>query len=157
MATATNAQSNAASVQSAITRKQRSTASHGPGYPSGYKILKQTVSLAATDLQNGDSVDILVFPQDCYLQGLRIKATELDTGVDALTFDIRVDSDVLINNSTIGQGGGSDEMDSNIDPTLLDVSGSTLKFVPETSAGLGAAGTLTVYAYVLLNSVIDAW
>ena len=157
MATTTNATTQAP-LEAAIAKKQRSIAARGPGYYSGAKIIKQVVSLASTDLQNGDSVDILTFPGRCFLTGLWIKITDVDTnGTPALTFDIRADSDVLINNSTAGQAGGNDQLDADLDPVLLDVSGSVLKFVPETSAATAAAGTLTVYAAINTDGVIDSF
>lgn len=159
MATATNSNSSATSVEKAVAAKQRYLASRGPGYFHGQRILKQTITLATADLDAADSTDILVFPQHCYLTGLLIKVTELDTGVDAITFDVKVDTDVLINESTVGQAGGNDELDANLDPAILDVSGSTLKFVVSTGPGTAnaAGGTLTVYAFVNLDGVIDSW
>lgn len=157
MATATNSNSSAASIEKAVAGKQRFQAQKGPGYFTGTRVLKQTIALAVADLDAADSTPILVFPPRAYLLGLRVKLTDVDGGAGAPTFDVKSGSTVLISESTIGLAGGSDEMDLDIDPTLLDVAGQTLSYAQVVAPTTPAAGTLTVYATVNFDGVIDTW
>lgn len=110
------------------------------------------VSLAATQVDNtNDQVLCYLFPDRAYLwggaDGLRVKATDMDTGTPALTMNFGIgDSDgtidtTLINASTIGQAGGVDEIDTGKDP-WIDVGGKYLIMDVGTAAGTEAAGSL---------------
>lgn len=107
-------------------------------------------ALLTTDLQSDDLVKLYKFPPGAYLTDLRITASDMDTNATpALVFDIVTVNDadsidvVVINDSTIGQGGGSDRID---DAAVGEFVGDKwLAFDGVTNAATGAAGTLKVF------------
>lgn len=109
----------------------------------------QTVAATNTETAN-DLLFTFQFPNDCYLYDLQVTVTDLDSGAN-LVFDV-ITSDtgasggtevVLINDTSIGQTGGSDELDRNNGLMLSDVSGLYLGIKVGTGAAAGAqAGTI---------------
>lgn len=80
-----------------------------------------------------------------------IKTTDLDTnGAPAIVLDVGDDTtaDYFINGSTIGQAGGSDELDANVVPKEYAVD-DTLDVLIQVAPATGAtSGTVEMWAYV---------
>ena len=112
---------------------------------------KGVVTIPTTALDDvGDKVVLFTYPAVAQLWGLKIKATDMDTNVaPGLVFDITVQTPagagevVLISGATIGQAGGKDELDLNLDPVDLAVGGKQLCLKTTTVSATPAAGTLT--------------
>ena len=108
----------------------------------------------------GDEHYVLRFPDQTYLVALQVTSTEMDTGVDALVMDFQTQTSggteaKLITGSTIGQGGGSDELDANLGSSLLDVSNLYLGHEVTTDAATPAAGTLRYKGLVWMGAPIS--
>lgn len=124
---------------------------NGRVFPSGLTIEEITEALTTGDLDLNDTKLLYEFPAEAWLPwfGLRIKSTDLDTGVAAVVLDFGIgDSDgvidtTLISGSTIGQAGGVDDTDATVAP-WVDVSGKYLIVKVTTAPATAAAGTLTI-------------
>lgn len=143
----TAATANKAAFKNALAKNRR-TASGRPMAPLGIFYVEVDVPLATTDLQAADVLTFIEFPDVCYLLGGSVTVTDLDSdATPAIVFDINVNdgsTDVaLVNDSTIGQGGGSAAFSHGKIPGY-DVSGYTLNLTPSVSADVAVAGTLTV-------------
>jgi hypothetical protein len=146
------------SVYSAIGKTRRKNTG-GPQKPYGLELLKVEVDLVTTDLQQDDIVALFQFPQGTRLIAGAVVATDMDThATPTLSFDITLsaatdgsNATVLINDSTIGQGGGQDGFDT-LDYLGKDVSNLYLCYECEASAATAAAGTLTAYILVYYNT-----
>ncbi len=167
MATATN-DTTSSGPRGSAAKLQRAIAARGPGLPYGDRIYKQTVALVAGDLTLNNVIPVISFPANdargVFLKILRLKITDLDTnGAPLITFSmIAYDSAgsvvaTLIANSTKAQAGGNDELDLDLDPTLLDMAGLTIKFKVTAAPATAAAGTLTVYAAVNYDGAITSF
>jgi hypothetical protein len=162
MATATN-DTSANGIYKASAAKERFRASRGPGLAWGVKTYKQVIALVAGDLDASDETPVFAFPDNTYLLRLDVKSTDLDTDgtpavlLDFITEDSAGTEVVLINDSTIGQAGGNDELDTNLDPSARDVSNKSIKLKVATAPDAAQAGTLTAYATVVFGGVITSF
>jgi hypothetical protein len=148
-------QINKTAVASAIGKRRRKNTG-APQKPQGLELLKLTVALGTTDIDDVDDIVALCqFPQGTRLLSGSVVATDMDThATPTLAFDITLSASatgttptVLINNSSIGTGGGQDAFDT-LDYFGKDVSNLYLCYECEAAASTGAAGTLTVYLLV---------
>lgn len=119
-----------------------------------------TVPTTAIDDAN-DILRLFKFPAGAYLWQLRITATDMDTNATpTLVFDILAidDSDTtkqtLINDTTIGQGAGSDSLDEAQIGKFVGNYWLALK--TGTAAATAAAGTLKVVALYSLGVMTSA-
>lgn len=157
MATATNGTA-ASAITNSVAKLQRKNASRGLNKPSGIKTFYQPVALATGDTTLNVKSTILTFPaQDGILTSLRMKLPQLDSNATpTVKSDIILDNAAgstvitLISQSTKGQGasGGSDELDLDLDPTLLNVNGLVLKHKAQTASATAVAGTAYFIATV---------
>lgn len=125
----------------------------------------QTVE--ATNVETAaDALFVFQFPNDCYLYDLQVTITDIDTdGSPAAVFDVLTSTTgasggtevVLINDSTIGQAGGSDELDRNSGHMFRDVSGLYLGIKMATGAATAAAGTITFKGIVHIGAPITGF
>ena len=115
------------------------------------------VDIATTNVDDAaDQVFFLTFPGKAYLMDLQVTAEDLDDGTD-LVFDVIVENSagtevVLINDTTIGQAGGSDRLDAD-GHLLRDVSNQMLGIKIVTAAGTPAAGAITLKGVVWLGDL----
>jgi hypothetical protein len=160
-ATDTNAAyANKAALSRAL-RKNQIARGQKPTKPSGLFVIERAIPVAATNVETAnDELYLLQFPDgNVRLLNLRITATDLDTdGSPALVFSIKTETTggtevTLISGSTIGQAGGSDDLDANTPLASLDVGGEYLIMDVSTGAATAAAGTLTVQATVFIDPV----
>lgn len=157
--TATLASANKKSLYRAIQRE--STRRHNsPLRPRGTFTFERDFTIATTYIDDaGDEARLIEFPDGVvYLDELKIEATDMDAnGAPALVFDIITDDGttelVLINDSTIGQAGGTDELDANVDPDSLSVGGKYLSLKTGVAAATPAAGTLTVRFKITIDPI----
>jgi len=119
-------------------------------------------TVAATNTETaGDELFTIKFPDETYLLSLQVTASVLDSnGIPALVFDTIVEDSagsetVLINDSTIGQAGGSDELDANAGHILRDVSNQYLGFKVATGAATAAAGTIRYKGLVWMGPLVN--
>lgn len=125
--------------------------------PLSVVLLQFVVSVKTTNIDDAaDEVLIAYFPGETYLLALAITATDMDTdATPALVFDINRDDltteTTLINNTTIGQGGGSDDLDADGGHMGRWLTDSYLSMKTVTAADTPAAGTLTVNVLVARN------
>ena len=122
----------------------------------------QTVAATNTD-DVGDALFTFQFPNDCYLYDLQVTVTDMDAGTDLVLDVITSDTGasggtevVLINDTTIGQAGGSDELDRNLGYMLKDVSGLYLG-IKTGVAGSGVAGTVRFKGIVHIGSPVTGF
>lgn len=125
--------------------------------PNGLFYIEKDCPVLAADLDLQDDETYLIqFPDVCYLMAGSVTVTDMDSGVAALVFDINVDDgsteQTVINDSTIGQGGGSAAF-SNTKVPGMDVGGQYLALKVVTAAGTAAAGTVTVRVLVSTTKV----
>lgn len=119
-------------------------------------------TVATTNTETADDeLFTLKFPDETYLISLQATATDLDSNVaPALVFDVIVEDSagtevVLINDTTIGQAGGSDELDANSGHILRDVSNHYLGFKVGTGAATAAAGTIRYKGLVWIGPLVN--
>jgi len=115
-------------------------------------------TVAATNTETeADELFVLTFPEKCYLEHLLVTITDVDTNATpTLVFDVIVENSagtevVLINDATIGQAGGTDELDANL--FLTDVSEKKLGIKVVTGSATAAAGTITFKGRVWLGNL----
>jgi hypothetical protein len=133
--------------------------------PSGLKLFKGAVSLATTQIDDvADETYFFRFPKVAFLSRVQVQLTDCDTNATpTLVVDINTDDGTtevtLINNTTIGQAGGFDELDLGIDTLGKDVSDLYLSMKVVTAAATAAAGTLTyvVEYYAGSRDAITTW
>jgi len=109
------------------------------------------VPTTSLDTQN-DEYFFFTFPAqtNCYLVALEVTTDDLDAhATPALVFDVNIENAAgtevtLINNTTIGQGGGSDLLDADGGHILRDVTGQKLGIKIVTIAATAAEGTVTL-------------
>lgn len=101
------------------------------------------------------------FPENynIYLMDLQVTTDDLDTGATpAAVFDVILDDGssevVLINDSTVMQGGGSDRLDADGGHLLRLVSGSWIGTKMATGAATASAGTVTLKGLVYVGTPI---
>lgn len=125
----------------------------------------QTVATTNVD-DAGDALFTFQFPADCYLYDLQVTVTDLDSdGSAALVFDVITSTTgasggtevVLINDTTIGQAGGSDELDRNGGLMLSDVSEKYLGIKVATASATAAAGTIRFKGIIHIGSPITGF
>lgn len=123
-------------------------------------IFEAEVPTTSTDEQN-DEYRLGYFPDDynIYLMDLQVTADDMDThATPTAVFDVNLDdgsSEVtLINNSTVMQGGGSDELDADAGHVLRSVSGNWLVVKMVTAGATPAAGTVTLKGLVYVGTPI---
>ncbi len=129
------------------------SAVNSPQLPTGFTPFWGEVEVATTSLDEAcDDVLLFTFPAVAYLPTgvgtLRFRLDELDTNGDALVLDFGIsDVDgvidtVLINDTTVGQAGGVDDLDTLVQDPFIDVGGKYLTMTVVTAAGTAAAGTV---------------
>jgi len=142
---------------------QRKRVTSHPMRPVGFYPFESTTAIATTSLDDvNDEVYLVKFPENCYLLGssLVVTATDMDTNATpTLVFDINIDTGLsestMVNNSTIGQAGGTDYSEATgIPEGLIDVGGDYLGMKVVTAAATGAAGTITVQGIVYVGSFL---
>jgi hypothetical protein len=128
--------------------------------PTGLYLIEASAAVATTNVDDAnDELRIVEFPDgQVYLLDLKVELTDCDTnGAPALVVDFITDDGsteaVLINDSTIGQAGGTDDLDANVDMDNLEVGGKFLAMKVVTAAATAAAGTVTVRALVYIDPV----
>lgn len=119
-------------------------------------VVSETVATTSIDDVN-DEVRLVKFPDRCYLIALQVTATDMDTNATpTLRFDVQVDDDStevdLIANSTVGQGGGSDELDEDAGHLLREVSNKYLQIKVDAVSATPASGTLTFKGLVYIEA-----
>ena len=127
--------------------------------PAGvYMFDSGSQTVAATNTETAaDELFSLVFPGDCFLIGLQVQVSDLDSnGAPAIVFDVNAQTSAgvnttLINDTTIGQAGGYDELDANVGAYLLDVSNQKLGFKIVTGAATAVAGTVRYKGLVYIG------
>lgn len=118
------------------------------------------VAIATTNIDDvNDEVRLVKFPDQCRLIDFQVTATDMDTNATpTLAFDIRTDdgsTEVLyISATTIGQAGGTDEVDLAVNLIGTDVSNLYLSTKVTTVSATGAAGTIRVKGLVWLGNRI---
>lgn len=135
----------------AIATKSYASTGFNQHSPTNLICEQVTVSLATTNIDNADDgVVFYQFPSAAYLWDLSVYATDMDTNATpTLVFDVGIgDSDgavdtVLINDTTIGQGAGRDDLDATVQK-WVNCSSKYLMIDIVTAAATAAAGTLTV-------------
>lgn len=127
--------------------------------PMGPFFLDYQVSIDAADLDTNDEVLVAQMPSvqvktelGIYLMGLWVNLTDVDThATPTHAADFMAGSTVLISGSTIGQAGGSDDLDANLFLPGTDIQGLDIKMKSTTGAATAAAGTLKVRLLVILD------
>lgn len=148
-ATRTASTANAQSLVAQLQREKREDTGF-QWLPEGFYVFERVVSLLTTNLDDAnDEVYLALMPLNTYLVHLQVTMTDVDThATPTLVFDINTDDGstevTLIDGSTIGQGGGSDELDANGGHYLRDISGKYIALKVATGTATGAAGTITL-------------
>ena len=117
--------------------------------------------MATTSLDEAnDTVYIIALPanRNVYLKNLQMVADDLDSGATpALTLSaIATDGSTtktLISASTIGQGGGNDDLDANLGLGDYDFGGYWIATKVGTGAATAAAGTVKFIATVFVGDI----
>lgn len=127
---------------------EETTMVHGDCIP---RIFGDSYTIATTSLDDaGDIRRLYLFPAGAYLTDLRVTVTDSDThATPTLVFDVvstdssDVVSDVFINDTDIGQGGGT----ARVANTGIGqyIGGKYLAFKVVTAAATPAAMTLTLF------------
>lgn len=117
-----------------------------------------TLSVPATSSDDtGDEYFVITFPANCLLLGLRYTSADRDTNATpALVEDVIVENSagtevVLINDTTVGQAGGDDLIDTGTDLYMMDVSGQKLGIKNVTGAATAAAGNIRFRGLVYIG------
>ena len=134
--------------------------SAAPARPQGvyYFDSGEVTAVAAQAGDAGDQLFAFTFPANCRLLALQYKTTDRDTnGAPALVEDIIAETSggtetVLINDTTVGQGGTSDELDLGLNLFGVDVSGMKLGLRVVTGAATAAAGTVRFKGLIVIGA-----
>lgn len=138
------------------TRKRTNDMPHGI-YAFTFEAEVPTASLD----EAGDEYRLGYFPSNynIYLVDLQVTTDDLDAhATPTAVFDVILDDGsnevVLINDSTVMQGGGSDRLDADGGHLLRLVSGSWIGTKMATGAATAAAGTVTLKGLVYVGTPI---
>jgi len=142
-------------------KRVRNQSAGSPHRPNGLFFFDTgAITIATTQMDDaGDQVFALTFPGQCRLIALQVKSSDRDThATPTLVEDIIAENAagteiVLINDTTIGQGGLSDELDLGLNLFGVDVSAMKLGSRVVTAAATVAAGTLTYKGLVLIGAL----
>jgi len=129
--------------------------------PQGVFPFSVTTEIATTSIdETDDEVYLIYFPSnyDIYLLDLEMTVDDLDThATPTLVLDLNMDTGsaevTLINDTTIGQGGGSDKLDLDGGHYLRSLSGNYLATKVVTGAATAATGTVTVKGMVYVGKL----
>lgn len=117
-----------------------------------------TGNISVPSTSSNDATDeffAITFPGNCRLLMLRYTSADRDTNATpTLVEDVIVENSagtevVLINDTTVGQGGGEDELDANL--SFLDVSSMKLGIKIDTGAATAATANIRFRGLVILG------
>lgn len=114
----------------------------------------QTIEIPTTSSDEADDeYFFFTFPKKAYLVDLQVTAEALDGhATPTVVFDVISETSggtetVLINDTTVGQAGGSDRLDADGGHLLRDVSLQKLGIKIETGAATAQAGDVTLKGF----------
>lgn len=131
---------------------------NAPYRPNGFYAFDTGTAISVPTTSSDGAADeyfVITFPANCRLIELLYTSAVRDTGATpALVEDVIVENSagtevVLINDTTVGQAGGSDDLDANL--RYLDVSGMKLGVKVVTGGATPAAGNIRFRGTVLLG------
>ena len=117
-------------------------------FPDGNLGVRYAKFTATTAIAVNDVIQMVdVFAGET-VHNVKIKTTDLDTGT-ALVLDVGdgSDTDYYIDGSTIGQAGGSDELDANVAPKTYTAD-DTIDVLAQVGPGGGGTGDIEVWVTV---------
>ena len=117
-------------------------------FPDGNLGVRYASFTATTAIAVNDVIQMVdVFAGET-VHNIKIKTTDLDTGT-ALVLDVGdgSDTDYYIDGSTIGQAGGSDELDANVAPKVYTAD-DTIDVLAQVGPGGGGTGTIELWVTV---------
>lgn len=156
-------------MAAAVVTSAIATSNAIPRLPHGMTPYWGKHTAATTSLDDaGDDILLFLFPGSPYTaylpnspSGLVVQMADLDTGSAAIKSDYGLGDDdgvidtVLINDTTIAQAGGADQLDANLDLSpWITATGLYLIHTIVTAAATAAAGDISfggVYASGLLE------
>ena len=117
-------------------------------FPDGNLGIRYAKFTATTAIAVNDVIQMVdVFAGET-VHNVKIKTTDLDTGT-ALVLDVGdgSDTDYYIDGSTIGQAGGSDELDANVAPKTYTAD-DTIDVLAQVGPGGGGTGDIEIWVTV---------
>ena len=117
-------------------------------FPDGNLGVRYAKFTATTAIAVNDVIQMVdVFAGET-VHNVKIKTTDLDTGT-ALVLDVGdgSDTDYYIDGSTIGQAGGSDELDANVAPKTYTAD-DTIDVLAQVGPGGGGTGDIEIWVTV---------